>query len=49
MDSYEYEPLDTDADYFRLLTLLPGEFHDPITFSIEHVPFPFQIVRVSIG
>ena len=36
---YQYRPLENDQDEIRLVTLLPGEFNDPIRLSIQHVPF----------
>jgi hypothetical protein len=40
MAEYEYKPLNTASGDIRLITLLPGKFHAPITFGIEHTPLP---------
>ncbi|KAI1079949.1 HET-domain-containing protein [Whalleya microplaca] len=36
MDQYEYTPLDHETDDIRLVTILPGEFDDPIRIRITH-------------
>ena len=37
MDRYEYKPLDPSSRDIRLVTVLPGQFDDPIHIKISHV------------
>lgn len=38
--SFPYRPLDISLHEIRLLTILPGEFSDPISCTIRHVSLP---------
>ena len=39
MPPYAYSKLDSKNHEIRLVTLLPGEFIDPIRITIAHQPF----------
>ena len=47
MKIYCYTPLSDKATDIRLITLLPGNFDDPITIQIHHVPLIVPITRES--
>ena len=34
--TYQYRPLERDQDEIRLVSLLPGDFDDPVRISIHH-------------
>ncbi|KAI0125495.1 heterokaryon incompatibility protein-domain-containing protein [Xylariales sp. AK1849] len=40
MTTYQYQPLDTEMSEIRLLTILPGDFHDEIHIALKHVYIP---------
>jgi len=39
MSDYKYTPLNEKFEEIRLITLLPGEFHDDIRINIINAPF----------
>lgn len=47
MPTYQYSPLNQDAEEIRLVTLFPGKFDDPIQISIHHASFKIPDPSIS--